>query len=77
MAGRSIEPFREIARRLASVRTERGLTQKQLAERLCKPPSYVAKLELAERRLDIVDLRALAEGLDMTAVELLQRLQPE
>lgn len=77
MAGRSIEPFREIARRLASVRKERGLTQKQLAERVCKPPSYIAKLELAERRLDIIDLGALAKGLGMTAVELLLRLQPD
>jgi len=76
VAGRSVEPFKEIGRRLAEVRHERGLTQKQLAERLERPPSYVAKLELAERRLDIIDLAALAVGLDLTPSELLGRLMP-
>ncbi len=77
MAGKSIEAFREIGRRLAAVRQQCGLTQKDLAERVGKPPSYIAKLELAERRLDINDLRSLAEGMGMPSVALLERLQSD
>ena len=77
MSGRSIEPFRQIGRRLAEVRHECGLTQKQLAEQLGRPPSYIAKLELAERRLDVIDLKALATALGMSSTELLTRLMPE
>lgn len=77
MAGRSIEPFREVGRRLACVRHEHGLTQKELAHKVDKPPSFIAKLELAERRLDIIDLWALASALGMPPAELLERLSPE
>lgn len=74
MAGRSIEPFREIGGRLAQVRKTLGLTQRQLAERVGRPASYIAKLELAERRLDVIDLEELARALDIDPALLLSRL---
>ncbi|NQE65509.1 helix-turn-helix domain-containing protein [Caulobacter sp. RHG1] len=74
MAGRSIEPFREIGGRLALVRKAYGLTQRQLAERVGRPASYIAKLELAERRLDVIDLEELARALDLDPGLLLSRL---
>lgn len=74
MAGRSIEPFREIGGRLARVRKACGLNQRQLAERVGRPASYVAKLELAERRLDVIDLEELAKGLGLDPGLLLNRL---
>jgi transcriptional regulator with XRE-family HTH domain len=47
------------------MRKAAGLNQRELAERLEKTQSYVAKVELHERRLDIVQLvewlRALEE----------------
>jgi transcriptional regulator with XRE-family HTH domain len=77
VSGRSIEPFRDVGRRLAEVRRERGVTQKRLAELLGRPPSYIAKLELAERRLDVIDLTEIARGLGISAPELLGRLLPD
>lgn len=74
VAGRSIERFKGVGRRLAAVRHEAGLSQKQLAERLNRPPSFVAKLELAERRVDIIDLEALASALGLEPAQLLTRL---
>ena len=74
MAGRSIEPFREIGGRLALVRKACGLNQRQLAERVGRPASYIAKLELAERRLDVIDLEELVKALDLDPGLLLSRL---
>lgn len=74
MAGSSTDPFKPVGRRLAAVRAERGMSQRELAEKLGRPHSYVDKLELAERRLDIFDLRDLARGLDVSVEGLLRRL---
>jgi len=49
---------------LTSARTKAGMTQQQLAERLGKPQSYVAKYEGGERRVDVVEFLAIAEVLD-------------
>ena len=55
--------YRAIVARLIALRKDAGLNQRELAALLEKPQSYVAKVELHERRLDIVQfvewLRAL------------------
>jgi len=40
---------------LKAAREDAGLSQAELARRLGKPPSYVAKVELTERRVDVVE----------------------
>lgn len=40
---------------LIEARKKAGLTQQQLADRLDKPQSFVAKYENGERRLDVVE----------------------
>ena len=40
---------------LATLREKAGLTQRQLAERLRREHSLVGRLELGERRLDVVE----------------------
>jgi transcriptional regulator with XRE-family HTH domain len=74
VAGKSVEAFRPIGARLAELRKEAGLTQRALASRLNKPPSFVAKLERAERRLDILDVEALANALGLEAARVVERL---
>lgn len=53
---------------LRKAREDSGLSQTELAERLGKTQSFVSKAERGERRLDIVELRAmcLAIGLDFS-----------
>lgn len=55
--------YRAIVARLVALRKAANLNQRELAALLDKPQSYVAKVELHERRLDIVQfvewLRAL------------------
>lgn len=48
---------------LVAVRKSAGLSQRDLAERLGKPRSFVSKLENRERRLDVVEFIAYAKAL--------------
>ncbi len=55
---------------LTSARRESKFTQQEIARRLGKPQSYVAKIEGGERRLDVVELIALARALEIDPKEL-------
>lgn len=70
MAGRKTEPFKAVGERLAALRVARGWTQRHLASLLRQQQSYLAKLELAERRLDILDIAALANAFGISPAEL-------
>ena len=48
---------------LAALRREQGLTQQQLAARLRRPQSFVAKIEGGERRLEVVEAVEVALAL--------------
>jgi transcriptional regulator with XRE-family HTH domain len=59
---RSAEHKRLIAL-LVGAREKAGLTQQQLADRLGKPQSFIAKYEGGERRIDVVEFLAIADAL--------------
>ena len=50
---------------IKAFRMERGLSQRELARRLGKPPSFVNKIEQLERRLDVVELIVIARALEV------------
>lgn len=52
---------------LTAAREKAGLTQQQLADRLGKPQSYVAKYEGGERRIDVIEFIGIAHALDFDA----------
>jgi transcriptional regulator with XRE-family HTH domain len=56
---------------IVRLRHERGLSQRDVAERLGKPRSFVSKIESRERRLDIVEFVALARALQAEPTGLL------
>lgn len=50
------DTYRLFRKRMVETRKAANLSQAQLAKKLEKPPSYVAKYELGERRLDVVEM---------------------
>ena len=58
---------RALMRVLVETRKARGVTQQQLADRLDRPQSYVAKIETGERRLDVVELVEWALAMEVEA----------
>ncbi|WP_198669696.1 helix-turn-helix domain-containing protein [Pelagibacterium sediminicola] len=57
------DQYRTLTALLVEARKSAGLTQQQVADRLGKPQSYVAKVEGNERRIDVVEFIALAKVL--------------
>jgi len=67
---REYESFRAL---LVEARKEAGLSQAQLAAKLSRPQSFVSKFERGERRLDVVEFKAIAEALSIDALRFLRR----
>ncbi|MFD2741146.1 helix-turn-helix domain-containing protein [Sulfitobacter aestuarii] len=66
-----------MTRALVELRVQRGLSQKNLAACLGKPPSYVAKVELCERRLDIIEFCIWLNALNFDPAEFIQNHLPK
>jgi hypothetical protein len=64
------ERHKKLRELLKARRKAAGLTQTGLAERLGKPPSYVAKYELGDRRLDVLDFFGRGRGYRLRSVRL-------
>lgn len=60
---------------LKEFRMGASLTQLQLAERLMKPQSYVSKYESGERRLDLIELKEIAESCGVTLNDLVNKFE--
>lgn len=52
--------YRRFRRKLQAARLEAKLTQRQVAEKLDRSHTYVAKIESGERRVDFIELQKLA-----------------
>lgn len=66
-----------LARLLRTVRTEAGLRQIDLAEKLDEPQSYVSKYESGEQRLDLLELKAICDVLSIGLTEFVERFEGE
>ncbi len=52
--------YKDITAKLKAARLESGLTQKQVAQKLKRPQSYISKVEIGEQRIDVVELKEFA-----------------
>jgi transcriptional regulator with XRE-family HTH domain len=66
-----------VRKRLVALRGKAGLTQRQLAEKLGRERSLVGRLELGERRIDMVEFFWLCRACEADPVEEAKRLMRE
>jgi transcriptional regulator with XRE-family HTH domain len=52
---------------LKAARENRGISQADLSRRLGRSQSYIAKIELRERRVDLIETLDLCKALDIKA----------
>jgi transcriptional regulator with XRE-family HTH domain len=57
---------------LIAARKKAKLTQAEVAERLGRPQSFVAKYEGGERRLDVIEFIEVARAMDIDPVKMLR-----
>lgn len=55
--------YKRLVGMIVQARKDSGLTQREIAQLLRKPPSYVAKVESLQRRLDLIELVDYLEAL--------------
>lgn len=60
---------------LREAREKAGLTQVELAKRLKQSQSFVSKVEVGERRLDLIQLRTMCRVLGTTLPEFVAKLE--
>jgi transcriptional regulator with XRE-family HTH domain len=60
---------------LRDARRTAGLTQVELAEKIGQSQSFVSKAEIGERRLDVIQLRTMCQGLGTTLPAFVARLE--
>jgi transcriptional regulator with XRE-family HTH domain len=68
------ERHRKLRELLVARRKAAGLTQTVVAERLGKPPSYVAKYEGGDRRLDVLEFLDVAAAIGFEPCALIRSL---
>jgi transcriptional regulator with XRE-family HTH domain len=59
---------------MIAARKKAGLTQQDVAKRLKRPQSFVAKYEGGERRLDVIEFLAISRAINADPVRLLKGL---
>ncbi len=53
--------YKLLGQRLREAREAAGLSQIEAAARLGKPQSFISKCESGERRIDVIELKVLAD----------------
>jgi transcriptional regulator with XRE-family HTH domain len=66
-----------LRKQLVAARQAAGLTQDQLAKKLGRPQSFIAKYEGGERRVDLIELLEIAEVLQLNLARLLRAVTSE
>ncbi len=64
--------YKKLIAALKTARVSNGITQVELAKRLKRPQSFVAKYEQGERRLDVIELLTVCDALGVDGFEILR-----
>lgn len=67
--------YEALLHELRDARKAAGLTQVELARRIQEDQSWVSRVESGERRLDVMELRALCRALGLPFLEFMQRVE--
>lgn len=60
-----LHSYRVLTQCIVDARTAAGVTQVELAERLRRPQSFVAKVEGGDRRLDVIEFLQITAALNV------------
>ena len=67
--------YRALVAALVEQRKVAGVSQRELARRLGKPPSFINKIELLERRIDLLEFIAITEAFEAKPDSVLKQIR--
>lgn len=68
-------PYVVLREQLANARIAAALTQEELAAKLGRPQSYIAKYETGDRRLDVVEFLEVCASIGIEPANVLDAVQ--
>ena len=68
------QKYELLRRMLVEARTEAGLKQADVADRLGRPQSYISKIERGERGVDVIEFLEIAKAIGFNPTALLRKL---
>lgn len=69
------KPLLALGRAITAIRQSRGMSQRDFAAAVGYRQSFISKVELGQRRLDVVELVVLARAMGVDPVDLLRAVQ--
>ena len=66
-----------LVREIKAARQKAGMSQQQVADQLGVPQSFVAKIELGERRIDVVEFLRVMNVVNGSWKDVLKRVEAE
>lgn len=73
-AWQSSAAYQTALKHLVEARKSAGMTQRDVATALGKPPSWIARIESKERRMDLIEFVAIARALGSKEADLLRNI---
>ena len=67
-----LDEYRDMIKQMVEIRKKRGLTQRDLADKLRVPHCYVGRVETFERRLDIIETIRWLRVLKLSDTEIIE-----
>lgn len=68
------EKHQKLCELITQARKDTGLTQQELADKIKRPQSFVAKYEGGERRLDLIELIEISKHINLNLQSLINSL---
>jgi ribosome-binding protein aMBF1 (putative translation factor) len=69
------DAYKELRESLIRARRDAGWSQEKLAAKLGRAQTFVSKIELGERRLDLIEMLVWGDALRVDVHEIVDRLQ--
>ncbi len=67
--------YHKVISLLRECRESKNITQKNLADKIGSDQTFISKIEIGERRLDIIELRVFCEALGITLTDFVSQLE--
>lgn len=67
--------YHSVIAMVRELREQKHFTQKELADKIGSDQTFISKIEIGERRLDIIELKYICDALEINLTEFVRQLE--